>query len=301
MNEKSFEPQHLSVIQLHKFLLGSIAPRPIALVSTINPEGQPNLAPFSFFNVFGVNPPTLIFSPSRRGRDSTTKHTFENLKRVPEAVINVVTEKLIHQANLASAEYPEGVSEFPKAGFTPVNSVKVKPPRVKESPVNFECVVQQIIETGHGPVSGNLVICQIVMIHCDQDILDKDGIPDPRKIKLVGRHGGEYWVKAFGSSLIEVKKPSEPPGIGIDALPEPIRFSPVLTGNELGQLGNLPQLPSQDEITRIKDHPLIAILFNELAGKPDILSEELHLLASDWIKKGMVKEALAALMLSVDL
>jgi len=202
-----------------KQMLYAIGPRPIALASTIDKNENVNLAPFSFFNIFGINPPTLIFSPSRRGRDGSLKDTYENLKEVPEVVINVVNFDMIYQVNLSSSDYAKNIDEFIKAGFTQVESEFVKPFRVKESPVSIECKVKQVIETGSGGGAGNLVICEIVMVHIKKNILNDDGFINPDKLKLVGRMGGNYWCKAFGNSLIEVEKPSGEPGIGFDNLP----------------------------------------------------------------------------------
>lgn len=298
MTLKTIDPSQLSAPQLHKLLLASIAPRPIAFVSTVDSEGNPNLSPFSFFNAFGVNPSTLIFSPSRRGRDNSTKHTYDNIKEVPEAVINVVNYEMVHQTSLASTEYPKGVNEFVKAGFTPAPSEKIRPPRVKESPVQFECKVRQVIETGDGGGAANLVICEIVMIHVNEEILDKNGLPDPDKIRLVGRHSGDYYVKAFGKSLFEVEKPLTKIGIGVDQLPEHVRLSTILTGNDLGQLGNLEKFPDEVDLQRIKNDPLITILFDELANDHETLNEEIHLLAKDWIDQNRVMDALCALILT---
>ncbi len=251
------DPKTSTVPQFHRMILGAVAPRPIAFASTIDAEGNPNLSPFSFFNAFGANPPMLIFSPSRRGRDNTTKHTFENLKVVPEVVINVVTYSIMEQMNLASTEYPQKVNEFMKAGFTSLPSEKIKPYRVKESPVQFECKVNQIIETGNQGAAGNLIICEIVLMHVDENILDENGAIDPDKIDLIGRMGGDYYCRASGNSVFKLKKPSGPLGMGIDQLPEFIKFSPYLSGNDLGKLGNLSDLPDASEIESFKSESLI--------------------------------------------
>ncbi len=298
MSIKTIDPSQLQLPDLHKLLLSSIAPRPIAFVSTVDSNGKDNLAPFSFFNAFGINPTTLIFSPSRRGRDNTTKHTYENIKEVPEVVINVVNYDMVHQTSLASTDFPKGVNEFLKAGFTALPSEKVRPVRVKESPVQFECKVRQVIETGDGGGAANLVICEILMIHINEDVIGENGLPNPDKLQLVGRHGGDYYVKAFGKSLFEVEKPLSKVGIGIDQLPENIRLSAILTGNHLGLLGNLEKLPGSEEIQQIKNDPLVAILLDELKHDPVILEEELHLLGKDWIDRGRVKDALAVLMIT---
>jgi len=293
---REIDPKQVSTAFIHKFLLGSVAPRPIAFASTIDRDGRPNLAPFSFFNAFGVNPTTLIFSPSRRGRDGTTKHTYQNIKEVPEVVINVVTYDMVHQTSLASTEYLKGVNEFVKAGFTAEPSVTVRPFRVKESPVQFECKVRQVIETGEGGGAANLVICEILMIHANEEILDSEGLPDAHKIRLIGRHGREYYVAAFGESLFEVEKPKAPAGMGIDQLPEAIRHSKILTGNNLGQLGNFEKIPSSEEIHEICSRPEIKMLFQQFKNNPVQLNIEIQLLAKKMMDEGKVWEAFVVLM-----
>jgi len=201
------DPENIAIPKLHHMILGAVAPRPIAFASTIDKEGRPNLSPFSFFNAFGVNPTTLIFSPSRRGRDNTTKDTYENVIEVPEVVINVVTKDIVEKANVSSGEFPKGVNEFLEAGFTMLPSLKIKPFRVKESPVQFECKVRQVIETGDGGGAANLVICEILMMHIDDGILDEQGVIDPDKIRLVGRLGGDHYVDAFGKAIFDLRKP----------------------------------------------------------------------------------------------
>jgi len=274
--------------KLFKLLLGGIAPRPIAFASTVDKNGNHNLAPFSFYNAFGVNPSTLIFSPSRRGRDNSTKHTLDNLKEVPEVVINAVSYNMVQQMSLSSTEYEKGVNEFVKSGLTPIESTKVKPLRVGESPLQFECRVREIIETSGKPGSGNLVVCEIVYIHLDESILDTNGDIDPDKIDLVGRLGGDYYVRTSGNSKFIVPKPLTSLGIGVDALPEHIRLSRYLTGNELGQLGNLESLPSEKEIATLQKDSNIQSL------KSDIKS--LHEYASSLISANKTKEALTILM-----
>ncbi|MEI7898476.1 MAG: flavin reductase family protein [bacterium] len=202
-----FDPKETSVQKFHQLMLGSIAPRPIAFASTIDKEGRPNLSPFSFFNAFGANPPVVVFSPSRRGKDNTTKHTFENVKEVPEVVINAVTYEMVQKMSDSSADFPKGVNEFDMVGFTMQPSELVKPFRVKESPVQMECKVLQVIETGSGPAAGNLVICEILRIHVNPSVMDERGRINPDKIDLVGRLGGEWYVRASGSALFELAKP----------------------------------------------------------------------------------------------
>jgi len=289
----TINPSDVSVPELHQYLLGAVAPRPIAFASTIDQEGNPNLSPFSFFNAFGVNPTTLIFSPSRRGRDNTTKDTLENLKKVPEVVINVVTSDIVQQASLSSTEYPEGVNEFIKAGLTMLPSEKISPFRVKESPVQFECKVRDIIETGTQGGAGNLVICEILLLHVNPEILDEDGSIDPQKIKLVGRMGKNYYSRAFGDSIFEVEKPLQNQGIGIDKLPEKIRTSKVLTGNELGMLGNLQALPGKQEIDEIKASDTIKAILEH----PDDADSVLMTLARRMLREGQVYESLKILMI----
>jgi flavin reductase (DIM6/NTAB) family NADH-FMN oxidoreductase RutF len=294
---KKISPSEMEGPQLHKFILGSVAPRPIAFASTVDKDGNPNLSPFSFFNAFGVNPTTLIFSPSRRGRDNTTKHTYQNVKEVPEVVINVVNFEMVQQASLASTEYPKGVNEFIKAGFTPLPSETIRPFRVKESPVQFECKVREVIETGDQGGAANLVICEINLIHFHENVIGENGLPEPEKLRLVGRHGGNYYTTAFGASLFEVEKPLARLGIGIDSLPEKIRFSKVLTGNDLGKLGNIENLPDQKQVNEIMKDKSVTSLLEELKDDPIHLEEELQLLAKKWLEAGRVEDALALLMI----
>ncbi len=243
----SLEPKDVSVGKLHQYLLGAIGPRPIAFASTIDEDGNPNLSPFSFFNVFGANPPVLIFSPARRGRDNTTKHTFENAKKVDEVVINIVNYDIVQQMTLSSTEYAEGVNEFEKAGLGMLKSDLVKPYRVAESPVQFECKIKDIIETGTEGGAGNLVICHVVKMHIREDILDEDGHIDQYKIDQVARMGGNWYTRAR-TGMFEVPKPLSTLGIGVDSIPEEVRTSKVLTGNDLGKLGNVETLPENGEI-----------------------------------------------------
>jgi flavin reductase (DIM6/NTAB) family NADH-FMN oxidoreductase RutF len=203
----TINPQETTVQRFHQMMLGSIAPRPIAFVSTIDEDGRPNLSPFSFFSAFGANPPIVVFSPSRRGKDNTTKHTYENVKVVPEVVINAVTFDMVQKVSDSSADFPKGVNEFDMVGFTMEPSELVKPFRVKESPVQMECRVLQVIETGFENAAGNLVICEILRMHVNPEVLDEKGRIDPNKIDLVGRLGGEYYVRASGTALFEVAKP----------------------------------------------------------------------------------------------
>lgn len=251
-------PGEIKTAQLHAFLLGSIAPRPICFASTIDSAGNANLSPFSFFNVFGSKPPIVIFSPARRVRDNTIKHTLENVYETKEVVINVVNYDIVQQMNLSSCEYPKGTDEFVKAGFTPVKSDLVKPFRVKESPVQLECKLLQVIETGKEGGAGNLIICEVVCMHIDDNVLDENGRIDPHKIDLVARMGADYYCRASGSSVFEVHKPNVELGVGVDALPGHIRNSRVLTGNDLGILGNCTSIPVVSDL--VNDERLSAVL-----------------------------------------
>lgn len=251
MSFKSINPDTLSIPERHRYLLGGVGPRPIAFASTIDTRGNVNLAPFSFFNVFSSNPPILVFSPARSGRTGETKDTLKNVLEVNEVVINVVTYNMVHQMSLASSPYERGVNEFKKAGFTEISSEVIQPPRVKESPIQFECKVNEVIELGSEGAAGNMVICEVVKIHIDHSVLNADGNIDQTKIDLVSRMGGNWYCRANGDSLFEVDKPITTRGVGIDALPKKIRLNESLNGNELGILGNLIELPSMDSITSI--------------------------------------------------
>ena len=244
----TLDPKELPIPKLHHYLLGSIGPRPIAFASTIDIEGNRNLAPFSFFNVFSANPPILIFSPARSGRTNTTKNTHDNVKEVAEVVINVVTYDMVHQMSLTSSPFEAGVDEFEKAGFTPVPSDTIRPFRVKESPVQIECKVLEVKELGKNGGAGNLVICEVQKIHIAEDVLDDNQMVDQQKIDLVSRMGGNWYCRANSGSMFEVNKPITTIGVGVDALPEGIRTSKHLTGNDLGILGNMQSLPNDDEI-----------------------------------------------------
>ncbi len=292
---KSFDPAQLTVPELHGYLVGAIGPRPVAFASTIDADGRPNLSPFSFFNVFGANPPLLIFSPARRGRDNTTKHSYHNVKAVPEVVINVVTYAMVHQTSLASTEYPEGVNEFEKAGFTPIASDKVKPFRVKESPVQFECVVKQVIETGTGGGAGNLVLCEVVMIHVNEAVLDDKGKIDQRRIDLVGRMGGHFYARAHGDALFELAQPTTQLGVGVDSLPPEARTSPVLTGSDLGKLGALLTVPDETAVNEYKLTELSDI-FIAHKDQPSTLLIALHQHAREMLAQDRVDEAWKTLL-----
>ena len=286
-------PSEIKTAQLHAYLLGSVAPRPICFASTIDKDGQVNLSPFSFFNVFGSKPPILIFSPSRRVRDNTIKHTLENVYDTKEVVINIVNYNIVQQMNLTSCEYPKGTDEFVKAGFTAIASDIVKPPRVKESPVQLECRVMQVIETGKEGGAANLIICEVLCMHIDDNILDEQGRIDPDKIDLVARMGGDYYCRASGKAVFEVHKPNIELGVGVDALPEEIRHSHILTGNNLGMLGNCTTIPVVSEL--IYDDRTAAILktyTHDSAGKKDAL----HEYAKELLNSGNTQKAWQVLL-----
>lgn len=239
----SFEPKNCSIPQLQRLLSSSVAPRPIALASTISSGGQPNLSPFSFFNVFSTNPPILIFSPARRVRDNSTKHTLQNVEQVKEVVINVVSYDIIQQMSLSSTEYEKNINEFKKAGLKMLKSDIVKPFRVAESPVQMECKVNDIIPLGTQNGAGNLVICQVLKIHICDRVLDDSNEIDQEKLDLVARGGGSYYIRAR-EGFLEIPKPLRSKGIGVDMLPVHIQNSSILTGNDLGILGNVEEIPS---------------------------------------------------------
>ncbi len=293
----TIDPKEIKTGLFHAHMLSAVAPRPIAFASTIDKEGNPNLSPYSFFNAFGSKPPTLIFSPARRVRDNTIKHTLENIYETMEVVINVVNYDIVQQASLSSCEYPKGVSEFVKAGFTPIESKLIKPFRVKESPVQFECKVKQVIETGTEGGAGNLIICEILLMHVNEDVLDADGKIDQHKIDLVGRCGADWYVRASGNSLFTVPKPNLKMGIGIDQIPSHIRNSEVLTGNDLGQLGNVESLPSAEDIASFASMPEIIKLMESVNENTANKTFVIHLVAKELIKAGKVEDAWKLLMM----
>ena len=286
-------PSEIKTSQLHAYLLGAIAPRPICFASTIDEDGNMNLSPFSFFNVFGSKPPILVFSPARRVRNNTIKHTLENAIRTKEVVINVVNYAIVQQMSLASCEYDKGVNEFEKAGLTPIASEMVKPFRVKESPVQLECKVLEVKATGEEGGAGNLVICEVVCMHINDAVLNEQLQIDPHKIDLVARMGGDFYCRASGNAVFEVAKPNLNLGVGVDQLPEAIRLSKVLTGNHLGVLGNCTLVPVIDEA--FSDEHL-----NELLSRSYTNSEErinaLHTYAKELIDANKIDQAWQVLL-----
>lgn len=287
-------PGGINTAQLHGYLLGAVAPRPICFASTIDADGNPNLSPFSFFNVFGSKPPILVFSPARRVRDNTIKHTLENIYATKEVVINVVNYSIVQQMNLSSCEYPKGISEFEKAGFTPLPSDMVKPFRVKESPVQLECKVLQVIETGQEGGAGNLIICEMVCMHVNDDVLDENQKIDPHKIDLVARMGADYYCRASGNAVFEVPKPNTQLGIGVDALPLHIRNSNILTGNNLGLLGNCTSIPVNSEAA-LNDERLTTILKRH-SNDNSLRKDELHQYAKELLDNHNIEQAWQVLL-----
>ena len=243
----SFLTKYLSTVQLQELLQNSIGPRPIAMASTIDADGHPNLSPFSFFNVFSANPPILVFSPARRVRDNTTKHSLDNVLEWPEVVINVVNYDMIHQVSLSSTEYPKGVNEFIKAGFDMVESDEVRPFRLKQSPAQFECKVVDVVSLGENGGAGNLVICEVLKTHISAHVLDENGRIDPYKMDLVARAGGNFYSRAK-NGFFEIPKPISTMGIGVDALPKAVIESSIFSGNDLGKLANITNLPSTEKV-----------------------------------------------------
>ena len=290
----SLDPKELPQPKLHQYLLGAIGPRPIAFASTIDDEGRPNLAPYSFFNVFSSNPPILIFSPARRGRDNTTKHTLENALAHRECVINIVNYDIVEQMSLASTEYPLGVSEFEKTGLTPIASDVVKPFRVKEAPVQFECKINDVVALGTQGGAGNLVICEVVRIHVEESILDEEGRISPIKIDQVARMGGHWYTRA-NKGLFQLPQPMTQIGIGFDTLPTDIKTSRILTGNELAQLAGVESIPNETEVNEYKLTEL-ADLFMEFEGKAAELEVQLHTLAKELLQQKKVVEAWMTLL-----
>ncbi|MXV50248.1 flavin reductase family protein [Pedobacter sp. HMF7647] len=288
---KTLNTADLSSLELQNYLQYAIAPRPICLASTIDKAGNVNLSPFSFFNMFSTNPPVCIFSPARRVRDNTTKHTLENLKEVPECVINVVTYDIVQQVSLSSVEYQKGVDEFVKSGLTPLRSDFVKPPRVAESPVQFECTVTDIIALGENAGAGNLVLAAIKRIHINENVLNHEGTIDQLKMDLVARLGGDWYCRVTPDNLFIVPKPNRNIGIGIDQLPEGIRNSSVLTGNNLGQLANVSSIPGKDDIQNfLVNNPDIELQVSQILkkGDPEIF---LHKFAQQLLHKQETEKA----------
>jgi len=291
----TLDPKTLPIQKLHQYLLGAVGPRPIAFASTIDSEGNTNLAPFSFFNVFSANPPIMIFSPARSGRTNETKDTYKNVKLNPEVVINVVNYDIVHQMSLASSPYAPGVSEFEKAGFTALKSDLIRPMRVAESPVQFECKVNEVVELGQEGGAGNLIICEVVKIHINEEVLDTNGMIDQHKIDLVSRMGGNWYCRADQNSMFEITKPITTCGIGFDQLPTDLKSSKILTGNDLGHLAGIEELPNETDVNEYKLLEL-SDLFVSLENEPVKLEQSLHLRAQELLKENKLNEAWLTLL-----
>lgn len=281
----------LSTVEIQNYLQHAIAPRPVCFASTIDKEHNVNLSPFSFFNMFSSNPPVVIFSPARRVRNNTTKHTLENLKQVPEVVINIVDYNMVQQVSLASCEYPKEINEFIKAGFTAEDSTLIRPPMVKESKVKLECLVKEIKPLGTEGGAGNLVICEVIFMHIDDSILDENNKIDQTKLHHIARLGGDWYAKIDSSNLFKVPKPNTQLGIGIDALPSAIKNSKHLSGNDLGMLANIHVMP-ENKFENLPQNIKSAIAdcnFNE---------ESIHKLAKNLLQKNKIEEAWQVLLSS---
>ncbi|MFB2120027.1 flavin reductase family protein [Parapedobacter sp. 2B3] len=283
--------------QFDNLLKLAIAPRPICFASTVDKSGQINLSPFSYFNLVSHRPPICVFSPLRRMRDGSTKHTLENIREVPEVVINIVSYGMVQQQSLASTEYPKGVNEFAKSGFTPLAAELVAPPRVAESPVQLECRVQQVIELSDIPGAGNLVLAEVVRMHVREALLDDDDRIDQAALDLVARLGGDWYCRVTAANLFEVAKPLRSRGIGVDQLPQDIRLSPVLTGNHLGQLGNVEVLPTEDEVDVLRADPEMRELLDAFIGDKATLQIHLHRKAAKLLDAGDVTNAWKTLLM----
>jgi flavin reductase (DIM6/NTAB) family NADH-FMN oxidoreductase RutF len=291
----TIDPKEIPVPKLHHYLLGAIGPRPIAFASTVDADGNDNLAPFSFFNVFSANPPIMIFSPARSGRTNETKDTYNNVKVIPEVVINVVNYDIVQQMSLASSPFAPGISEFEKAGFTALKSDTIRPKRVAESPVQFECKVIEVKELGDQGGAGNLIFCEVTKIHISEAVLDENGSIDQHKIDLVSRMGGNWYCRADQNSMFEIMKPITTIGIGFDALPVDILNSTILTGNDLGQLAGIEELPNE---TDVNEYKLIELsdLFVSLEDEPIQLENALHTKAKELLNENKLGEAWMTLL-----
>ena len=278
------------------YLQHVVAPRPICFASTIDKEGNVNLSPFSFFNLFSSNPPIVIFSTARRVRDNTTKHTLQNVLEVPEVVINIVTYDMVQQTSLASCEYPKGTNEFPKAGFTEEPASIVKPPMVKESKVKMECKIIEVKPLGTEKGAGNLVICEVLKLHIDDSLLNSEGKMDQRNIHHVARLGGDWYCKVDETNLFIVPKPNTELGIGVDALPQSIRNSKILTGNNLGMLANVHEMPVIDPSF---DDDRLKQIIQYFSINPDEMEKEIHLYAKELLGAGKITDAWQVLLASV--
>jgi flavin reductase (DIM6/NTAB) family NADH-FMN oxidoreductase RutF len=295
----TLDPKELPMPKLHEHLLSAVAPRPIAFVSTVDRDGHVNLSPFSFFNVFGSNPPIMVFSPARSGRTGATKNTHDNIKEVPECVVNIAHYDMLYQMNLAAGMYPKGVDEFEKSGLTAVPSVKIKPPRVGESYVSFECRVNQIIETGENGGAGNLIVCEVVMLHINDSVLDSEGSIDPLKMNYIARMGKQNWCRVGAENIFSIPsfKMHNELGMGFENLPDGIRQSKYLSGNDLAQLASCDKLPTEKELFETKDVAEIQVVVQKYGHDFTAFEKEMHLLAKQEIEQSNLWLAWKILMI----
>ena len=283
--------------ELYALMSGAVAPRPIAFASTTDTSGNVNLSPFSFFNLFSAKPPILVFAPLSRMRDNSSKHTLDNIVATREVVINIGNYDLVEQMSLASTEYDKGVDEFVKSGLTPTASLRVKPPRVQEAPVAFECKVTDVIRLSTEGGAGNLVLCEVMLMHVQERILDGNGKIDPYKLDAVARMGGDYYVRAIPEAIFELPKPNRNIGMGVDQLPESIRNSSILTGNNLGRLANMERMPTDEEVVAFKSDPLVAYILTKYKDDPAAQKQELEKLAKKLLEDNQVDQAWKVLLM----
>jgi flavin reductase (DIM6/NTAB) family NADH-FMN oxidoreductase RutF len=294
MSFLSYDPKELKTAQLHDYMLSTICPRPIAWASTIDKDGNVNLAPFSFFNFFGSNPPIIIFSPSRRVRDNTTKHTLENVKETRECVINIVNYELAGQMMLTSAEYGGEINEFEKSNLTQTPSVRVKPPRVKESPAQYECIVKDVIATGEQGGSGSLIICEVVHLHLRDDIFESEGKIDPRRVDTIARMGRSWYTRA-SEGLFEMPNPVGKK-VGFDRVPGYIRESRFLTGSDIGRLASIEYVPTEEELAMVKSSTGMQELISKYGNQSEELQSKVHVMAKTLVHENKLEEAWRLLM-----
>jgi flavin reductase (DIM6/NTAB) family NADH-FMN oxidoreductase RutF len=287
---KSIRPADVSARDFYSYLVGAVVPRPIAFVSSMSKDGKVNLSPYSFFNAFSAKPPVLVFGPVNSMRDGSTKNTLDNVLEHEEVTVNIVNYPMVEQMSLASTAYPKGINEFGKSGLTEVPSELVKPPRVAEAPVSFECKVSQVIYLGQEGGAGNLVICEVLLIHIQDKVLDDEGSIDPQKLDAVGRMGGSFYCRASGDAIFETLRPDPEHGIGVDQLPEAIRTSSILTGGDLAQLANVPRLPSPANLAQYQQEPEI----KTIKASGNIVHQ--HQLAQQYIRSGNIDKAWAILL-----
>ena len=295
---KIIHPSKVSTQDFYRYMVSAVVPRPIAFVSSMSAEGKINLSPYSFFNAVSSKPPILIFSPVNSVRDGSTKNTLDNVLEHPEVVINIVNHALVKQMSLTSTAYKKGVNEFGKAGLTEVPSETVKPPRVAESPVAFECQVKQVVPLGEGSGAGNLVICEVLLVHVNEEILDEDGTIDPLRLDAVGRMGGSAYCRANGDAIFETLRPVREKGVGVDQLPEAIRTSTVLSGSDLAQLANVPKIPNGDLVQRYRNESTIQAALTRYEQDATHSPEIMHWAAKNYLSRDETEKAWAALLMS---